>query len=64
MVSGEVAIKVSPRAGVSSEGSVGKNLLPGSLSLLAGFSISRAMGPRALVLWWLLAGGHPQFLAM
>ena len=51
---------VSVKAGVSSEGSVGKNLLPDSLMwLLSGFTSLQAVGLGASVPHWPLAGGHP-----
>lgn len=53
-------MEVSSRAGISFESWIGE----GYASLLAEFSSWRVVGLRASVPCRLLAGGHPQFLAL
>lgn len=61
----EVTVVLSSRAVVSPEGSAGdKGLLHWPVWLLVGFCSTQAVGLRAQVAHWLLAGGLPQFLSL
>lgn len=58
-------MEVSGKAGVSSEGSRGRGRLLDSLRWSwSGFTSSQVVGRGASVPAWLLAGGHPWFLAL
>lgn len=63
-ISWKAAIKVSPRAGVQSEGWTGEGSASKLTRLLASFSAFWAVGLRASVPHWLSARSHLQFLVM